>query len=358
MQSAANLYRRAYGAVNYRLRNLVSGRLSGLCRPVSICLLITENCNAHCVHCDMWKTRAREDSPSQQQWESTLTQLREWLGPVHVLITGGEALMRSYTVDLVAHGSRIGLWMELLTHGCWEDQTKIERLALARPGRVTISLDGIGELHDVVRGRARFFERTSKSIETLKRMRQEHGLGYEIRLKNVIMRHNLEDTLNVARFATQPGMHVLYQPIEQNYNTVEDDRWFEHSDNWPKDPEQAVAVVLQLIELKKQGAHIANTFTQLEAMIPYFRNPDSLRIATQSHAAHEARALCNALTTLQIQSNGDVKACIVRLPIGNIKTEPLREIWKVRGSLNGESCCLLNRASEAEKRTLGLVSLQ
>lgn len=302
----------------------------------------------------MWKTRAREDSPTEEQWKSLLTRLRNWLGPVHVLITGGEALMRAYTVDLVAHASSLGLWVELLTHGCWEDQTKIERVALARPGRVTISLDGIGEVHDTVRGRGRFFERTSRSIETLQRMRREHGLNYQIRLKNVIMHHNLSDTVKVARFATQPGMHVFYQPIEQNYNTAEDERWFERSQNWPADPEEAIRVVRELMELKRQGAHIENTFKQLEVMIPYFRNPDSLRVATQNHSAHEAKALCSALTTLQVQSNGDVRACLSQPPVGNIKHTPIDEIWRVRQP-SSTNCCLLRRFSQEEKKTHGLV---
>ena len=34
------------------------------------------------------------------------------------------------------------------------DQTRIEKMALGRPARVTISCDGIGATHDKIRGRA------------------------------------------------------------------------------------------------------------------------------------------------------------------------------------------------------------
>ena len=72
------------------------------------------------------KNKGKEDGPSQEQWSAALKDLRDWLGPVHVCLTGGEALLRPYTVDLMEYGSRLGLLMELLTHGYWKDQTRIE----------------------------------------------------------------------------------------------------------------------------------------------------------------------------------------------------------------------------------------
>jgi MoaA/NifB/PqqE/SkfB family radical SAM enzyme len=106
-------------------------------------------------------------------------------------------------------------------------------MVFARPWMVTISVDGIGELHTQIRRRERFWEKTSTTIETVKRVRKEHNLRTLIRLKNVIMSHNLDGVCDVARFANQPGMEVFFQPIEQNYNTREDPRWWEHSENWP-----------------------------------------------------------------------------------------------------------------------------
>src|SRR5213079_3204999 len=122
---------------------------------------------------------------------------------------------------------------------------------------------GIGEIHNIIRGREGFFNKTSASIETLQRVRREHKLDFEIRLKTVIMRQNLEHVSEVARYASQEGMHVFYQPIEQNYNTDEDATWFEHSSTFPGDRAKAVAMVSELIQLKKDGLHIANSYAQL-----------------------------------------------------------------------------------------------
>lgn len=342
------LFRRIYTAWNYRLRNAASGRWAHLCRPTSIVLLLTERCTARCVHCDIWKNTGREDSPSPEQWRQVITDLRRWLGPAHIVFSGGEALIKSFTIDLVAHASSLGLFLEILTHGYWEDQGKIERLAKAKPGIITISFDGIGETHSLVRGRPKFWERTSRSIETLQRLQRESHLNFTIRLKHVIMSHNLHHTLEVAKFGNQEGMEVFFQAIEQNYNTADDTHWYLHSDNWPKDTAKAISNVEQLIQLKKQGYRIANSVAQLEAMIPYFRNPDVNRVAIMTHSAHEARRSCAAMVNLQLQANGDVTICTGVPPIGNIKENGIRQIWENRPHLWKGGCCLEKRCSNAE----------
>src|SRR5262249_5998843 len=168
MSSFDFIKRRLYEGINYRLRTFARGRFATACRPTSIALLMTERCNARCVHCDIWKNRGRETSPSFEEWKIVLGDLRNWLGPVHVGLSGGEALLKAYTIDLVEYASSIGLFVELLSHGFWKDQEKIENLAEARPSRVTISLDGIGVTHSLIRGRDGFFEKTEKTIQTLK----------------------------------------------------------------------------------------------------------------------------------------------------------------------------------------------
>ncbi len=276
-----------------------------------------------------------------------IADLREWLGPVQVTFSGGEALLNRDTIQLLSFGSSLGLFTELLSHGFWEDQAKIESLALAQPSRVTISFDGMGETHDRVRGRAGFAKKTERTIKTLQRMRTEHRLDMVIRLKTVIMRQNLDDVCEVARFAKQEDLEVFYQPIEQNYNTSEDALWFTHSETWPSDTEKVVGVLAELQELKKQGSPIANSPAQLNAMVPYFINPVESRIAIQSHSAHEPQQLCTALTMLQFQANGDVVVCHSQPAIGNIKTAPIREIWQNRPRWWEGGCCLERRLNES-----------
>jgi MoaA/NifB/PqqE/SkfB family radical SAM enzyme len=351
------LRRRLYLAVNYKMRTFAGGRLADHCHPTDIGFLMTNLCNARCVHCDIWKNKGKDDTPAVERYKATLGELRSWLGPVHVFFTGGEALLRQYTPELVAHASSIGLFSEVLTHGYWDNQSRIEEVARANPWRVTVSLDGIGEAHTRIRGKEKFFEKTSRTLETLKRMRAEHGYRYAIRLKCVVMEHNLHDVGNVAQFAAEHGFEVFYQAVEQNYNTPEDPRWFETSENWPKDAGRAVAAVEQLIELKKQGLPVRNSTVQLQAMIPYFRNPDSMRVSVQQHTAHLKHPVCSALTTMQVMPNGDVLACYGMPSVGNIRTQSIREIWENRPKWWKGGCCLEKRFTPAEAEARKLVAI-
>ena len=338
------VYRKLYSRVNYGLRSFAGGRFAHHCRPASIMFLLAESCNARCVHCDIWKNKGKEDSPSKDQWLKVLDDLRSWLGPVSLIFTGGEALLKPYSTELAAHASSRGFFLEFLTHGYWKDQARIEQLALARPSQITISMDGVGAVHSKIRGREDFFEYTNRTIETLLRMRSQHNLRYRILLKTVIMDLNLDQVGEVARYATRDGMAVFYQPIEQNYNTADDPTWFQTSPTWPRDPAAAVRAVEELVRLQREGLHIANTAEQFDAMIRYFLDPAGLRRLTQAHAAHVKKPLCAALTMLQFQSNGGVTICNFHPPVGNIKDAPIRQIWEQRPRFWELGCCLTNHA--------------
>ena len=91
--SRGNLYRRAYMGFNYRLRTFAGGRLAANCRPTDIGFMMTNLCNAKCVHCDIWKNKGRDDTPTPEQYKTVLSELRSWLGAVHVFFSGGEALL-------------------------------------------------------------------------------------------------------------------------------------------------------------------------------------------------------------------------------------------------------------------------
>lgn len=335
-----HLRRRAHEAVNWRLRTFAGGRLAEWTRPPKIGILLTLRCNARCIHCEIWKNRGAESVLSAEQWTDLLTHVRRWLGPVHVFLSGGEALLRPYTTSLVAHGANLGLFVELLTHGYWEDQARIEDLARANPWRVTVSLDAAGDSHSLIRGHADFWQRTSRTIDILCRIRSEERRTYGIRLKTVVMQQNLEDVAGVAHFARDKGIEVFYQPIERHYNTPDNPTWYESVPTWPKDSQQAVAVVKTLLSLQEQGFPICNSRAELDVMVDYFRDPAGQHAAVKRHTAHETRQSCVALAMVEIRPNGDVFTCSRMPPVGNISEKPLREIWRERPRWwRDGSCC-------------------
>jgi hypothetical protein len=117
-----------------------------------------------------------------------------------------------------------------------------------------------------------------------------------------------------------------------------------------------VAAVSGLIELKRQGLPIVNSDAQLNAMIPYFRDPAASRVAVQSHIAHEQKPVCSALTLMQVLPNGDVLACYGMPPVGNIRNSSIREIWESRPRWWRSGCCLDRRCTDTEKQKLEIAN--
>lgn len=351
--------RRVYEAASARVRSGMGGHLAGLCPPVSIAVLLTERCNARCVHCDIWKNKGRESSPTVEQWKRFIDDIAGWFGPASLItFTGGEALLQVFTPELIEYSVAAGVLTEMLTHGYWTDHSRLERVARANPWRLTMSLDGIGATHSIVRGRENFWDLSYASLMTLKRLRIEESLDYTVRLKTVIMDQNIDGLADVARFALDHGFEVFYQPIEQNYNTAEDPDWYLKSANWPRDPQRAIRALEELIRLRESGYPIANKVDELRIMTEYFSDPARLQVRVREHTQGERRAACTALSMLQVQSNGDVVVCVSAPPVGNIKDTPIRDIWRSRPQWWKSGCCLDWRCSAEEKRDASLVTIQ
>jgi hypothetical protein len=111
------------------------------------------------------------------------------------------------------------------------------------------------------------------------------------------------------RFHKALGMGVFFQLIQRSYSTPEDPKWRQHCENWQHHTDKAISLVRQLVQIKREGVHIANSYPEQEVMIPCFRDRGSLVIVTQSHRAYEPRHVCSPLNMLQLQADGDVTIC-------------------------------------------------
>jgi MoaA/NifB/PqqE/SkfB family radical SAM enzyme len=69
------------------------------------------------VHCYSWKLDSADSEMNTAQWENAFYELRKWLGPIFISITGGETLLRKDSVVLARYAARLGFWAEFLTNG-------------------------------------------------------------------------------------------------------------------------------------------------------------------------------------------------------------------------------------------------
>ena len=129
----------------------------------TLLLLINRGCNLTCSFCDLW------DNPQNMELEQLLPVLDDAvvIGTKILVITGGEPLMHPELATVISEANRRGLSVNMTTNGLllkrhwsWLKTSGIASLSF--------SLDGIGEIHDRLRGQKGAYERTLKSIQLVK----------------------------------------------------------------------------------------------------------------------------------------------------------------------------------------------
>ncbi|MBP5680827.1 MAG: TIGR04133 family radical SAM/SPASM protein [Bacteroidales bacterium] len=140
----------------------------------------TLRCNLHCRHCgsDCKTTALHPDMPAED-FLRVVDSLLPHVDPhkLMIVITGGEPLVRH---DLAQVGQALhdrGLSWGIVTNGWLLDEARLRELLSAGMLSLTISLDGLGEDHDWMRGREGSFERTMRAIRLLCRTR---GLTWDV----------------------------------------------------------------------------------------------------------------------------------------------------------------------------------
>ena len=130
----------------------------------------TLRCNLHCRHCgsDCKNISEIKDMP-KEDFLKVLDEVAGKTDPhkVMIVITGGEPLMRP---DLEECGKAIymkGFPWGMVTNGFALTQTKLERLLASGLRAITVSLDGLGNNHDWMRGVSGSFKRASESISMI-----------------------------------------------------------------------------------------------------------------------------------------------------------------------------------------------
>lgn len=145
-------------------------------RPVTV-WAVTRACNLRCVHC--YASATPGPAPGELTREEGFALLDDLaqFGVPAVLFSGGEPLVRPDTPDFIAYAVKLGLSCTISTNGLLIDEPMADRLATMGLKYAGISIDGIGEKHDKLRGMPGAFEGT---LEGIRRCR-ERGIRVGVR---------------------------------------------------------------------------------------------------------------------------------------------------------------------------------
>ncbi len=130
-------------------------------------LEVTQRCDLSCRHCGSDCSR-QPDVPDLPVATAlgVLDEIRHRLRPrrLTVAITGGEPLCYPGLEELGAGITRLGFPWGMVTNGWGWDEGTVERVLAAGLRTLTVSLDGLPDTHDWLRGRAGSYERAARTI--------------------------------------------------------------------------------------------------------------------------------------------------------------------------------------------------
>ena len=330
----------AYQGTNHLAQRLSYRLDRQIAKPNQVTVLITDACAARCVMCDIWKLQAH-DELDVDEWKRVLDQLRGWLGPFFLVISGGEPFQKRGIFELLAHCRRIGIKTKMSSNGMYLTPRACDQVLEVGPDFLSLSIDHWDPaVHDRLRG----VPLHARCVEALGHLRAADA-GIVLGVATVIMEDTYRDLVPTAEWALDLGVdRVLFQPLYPTFAREEesvDPRWFDRNPQWPRDPDALYDVLEDVKALKASGAPVWNPDEHLVALQHYFRDPKSHPRPDECMVRYNA---------FNIGPRGDVSFCYtVDDRAGSVRDEHPREIWesatadRIRDKMKPcKAPCLLN----------------
>lgn len=184
--------------------------------PINLTLSPSPRCNSRCLTCNIWMKR--ENEMSLDEWDKVLRSLGK--APYWFTISGGEPFMYHGIVELARMAyeyNRPGI-INIPTNSILKTiPEKVQRIAESCPESrliINLSLDGVGEKHDFIRGVAGNFEKFERTLDALLDLRQ--GLpNLTLGIHSVVSVFNVEDLDELMAYAGSSGVDQFITEIAE-----------------------------------------------------------------------------------------------------------------------------------------------
>lgn len=157
---------------------------------------LTDQCNLNCQHCGSTCTLKNSTFLPYAAIKKTLESVSEKYDPGNIMVclTGGEPFLHPDLIRIVSAAHTLGFPVGITTNGTLIDGRKAKMLAYAGLDTITISIDGVGSVHDEFRGMAGSFDKAIEGIHALK------SAGLEPEALTVVHKKNLPQLETLYRF--------------------------------------------------------------------------------------------------------------------------------------------------------------
>ena len=295
--------------------------------PRLLTYIVTFTCNARCIMCDCWKMESPEEL-SLDEIERIFEQLPRLDA---VRLTGGEPFVRRDFPEIaeLAEDMLNPLFLHVTTNGFLTSRVVqfCERRMKGTPLRLLVSMDGMKEKHNQVRGRETAWETTLATVRALAPRQKELNLKLAVN-QTIVDAQGLEEYRKLRDFLKPLGIHIQVvvaygtssaYSLERETNTAP--RAEGQFDCFGSFGSEQVQNLTSEIERDLSGLPWAE-----RAAKRYYLEGIRNRLL---HKRSSPNPPCVALNShLRLYPNGDVPTCQFNSRrVGNLRRQTFQEVW-------------------------------
>ena len=324
----------AVKVVNYRLTRL---GLVGPASPLNFTFSVTNKCQSRCLSCNIWDLYREE--PEKLQQELTLNEIEKMfrsVGKVYFFnVSGGCPFLRRDLPEIVELGCRYlrPSVIHIPTNALAVEKTladveKILRIMNSHDPSMILqikpSFDGVGPVHDEVRGVPGNYEKLMRLLQGLKSIREKHA-RLHLGLGTVVSRFNVSHIKEIIARADELNVGSYISEVAENR-----DEMFNLAENISPD----------IADFKKaMGLFKAYVASKLKVKKGLTRLTDAFRLVYYDLAVEimeqkkQVIPCYGGISNVQVDPYGNVWPCCVlgnTQSMGNLKDHDFQfqKIWR------------------------------
>lgn len=327
-----------------------------LLRPVILHATTTNRCNLRCRMCNIWRQEEKVDLPEAALHNLAASPLSRGIEILD--ITGGEPFLTDLPkLVAAAGGERLGTVL-ISSNGTLTEKALATARELLERYRfnlvVDVSLDGLEDVHDRIRGVLGTFEKASRTLEGLGLLSREHP-RLKPTVKMTILKENYRDILSVYEFARKTGAEFTTKPgSEFGFTGTTGDRSFDFN---PAEAAEIIRQVEEVVARQRSDPLGRNTFWRRvyrQANVIFHRELiDYLRKRFIERVPCAVGRCYSSCISVLLHYDGKVYNCPTLLkPVGDLSRQSFEEIWlgeemkKARRAMASGSCACFSQCDQ------------
>lgn len=187
-------------------------------QPREVNIELTHRCNLRCKMCGVWTKgvdqRLRE--LTAQEYLDIFSQMKD-LGVKMVTLAGGEPFLRKDLFDIVKAAKSHGLKCYVFTNGSLIKNHAVEKIFSHQIDKIIFSIDGMGSVHDSIRGVPGTFDKATEALSAIVAERKARGTNKpEIDVHLTLLKENIGDLFVLNAFCQKLGVNFSFQPYSES----------------------------------------------------------------------------------------------------------------------------------------------